>query len=177
MKRKTYKTVRSLLVFIATFLPLFISLELRNFQAIAQTNQGVIHTPPSNIRKTPNGELVCSIEVVTEISLYRYNHGWYLTNACGNWGYIHESQLTIKNTYRNNNHDLHCYVTNTESGRLAIRKTPAGNAIAGLNKNNRMIYLGGNIPWFYVEVISSPNSVANGKRGWVNADYLRCYKN
>jgi len=52
-----------------------------------------VFAPPSNIRTSPNGEIICSIRAVKTINIYGYRNGWYKTDACGESGYINESQV------------------------------------------------------------------------------------
>jgi len=56
---------------------------------------GVVFDPPSKIRRTPNGEVVCTIQDVTGIALAGGVTGdgqWYRTTVCGG-GVIHQSQV------------------------------------------------------------------------------------
>jgi hypothetical protein len=55
----------------------------------------VVFDPPSKIRKTPNGTVVCTLRDVTAIALaggVTGNGEWYRTFACGG-GVIHKSQV------------------------------------------------------------------------------------
>jgi hypothetical protein len=54
----------------------------------------VIFNPPTNIRKTPNGKVICTITELRAIGISGSgsSNGWYRTNACG-YGYVHQSQL------------------------------------------------------------------------------------
>jgi hypothetical protein len=54
----------------------------------------VIFNPPTNIRKTPNGKVICTITELRAIGISGSgpSKGWYRTNVCG-YGYIHQSQL------------------------------------------------------------------------------------
>jgi hypothetical protein len=54
----------------------------------------VIFNPPTNIRKTPNGKVICTITELRVIAISGSgpSNGWYRTNACG-YGYVHQSQL------------------------------------------------------------------------------------
>jgi len=140
----------------------------------AQNNQAVIFAPPSNVRATPNGQVICSIKVVTTINTYGYKNGWYVTDVCGRNGYIHESQIRWQNANRSGNNPNRCYVSNLKQGQLAVRKSPGGAAIAGLDNGNIVQYIRGKIPWYYVHVLDGPNRLVNGVTGWVNANYLNC---
>ncbi|WP_246140398.1 hypothetical protein [Euhalothece natronophila] len=60
------------------------------------SSQGVarVFDPPSNVRETPNGRIICSVRQVTMIDLYGSpSNGWYQTDVCGPMGYIHHSQI------------------------------------------------------------------------------------
>ncbi|NJM44829.1 MAG: hypothetical protein HC860_00630 [Alkalinema sp. RU_4_3] len=53
----------------------------------------VIFNPPTNIRKTPNGKVICQITDLRVISISGGpSNGWYRTGLCG-YDYIHKSQL------------------------------------------------------------------------------------
>jgi serine/threonine-protein kinase len=60
---------------------------------VAQSSEVFVYDPPSNVRKTPNGQIICSVKTPTTIKTYGYTNGWYQTNFCGSDGYIHESQV------------------------------------------------------------------------------------
>lgn len=57
------------------------------------TGAAVVFAPPSNVRATPNGTIICSVRSVSTIDLYDYANGWYKTDVCGAIGFIHHSQL------------------------------------------------------------------------------------
>ena len=145
-------------------------------EVLAQNSTATIYAPPSNVRATPNGQIICSIKTVTVINTYDYQGGWYQTDICGTNGYIHESQLRFsQSNYPSDIDSTKCSVINIRTGQLALRQAPAGESIAGLDNNNVVEYLQGEMPWFYVRVLNGPNSRVNGKTGWVNANYLDCY--
>lgn len=60
-----------------------------------------VFDPPSNVRHTPNGAIVCSIQSGQEIYMIgKANRDWYITDACTRhnspgtvWGVIHKSQI------------------------------------------------------------------------------------
>jgi serine/threonine-protein kinase len=142
--------------------------------SVAQNVQAVIYAPPSNVRATPNGQVICRITAVTRINTYSYNKGWYRTDVCGRNGYIHESQVRFESVGQSPSFSGTCYVTNIRTGQLAVRKSPGGASIVGLNNGNTVQYLEGDMPWYYIRVISGPNPQVNGRTGWVNANYLNC---
>ncbi|MEE3719636.1 hypothetical protein V2H45_23115 [Tumidithrix elongata RA019] len=49
--------------------------------------------PPSNVRATPNGSIICSIPTRQRITTYGSVGSWYYTDACGEMGVIHNSQI------------------------------------------------------------------------------------
>lgn len=61
--------------------------------------------PPTNIRKTPNGEVLCRIDQAQMLEVYNgspVEHNgakWYQTQVCGSdlWGVVHESQVSTPN--------------------------------------------------------------------------------
>jgi serine/threonine-protein kinase len=59
---------------------------------------GTVSDPPSNVRVTPNGQILCKIKTRRRITIWNDAVGgdaWYATNACGSLGvgYIHQSQV------------------------------------------------------------------------------------
>ncbi|NJP10983.1 MAG: hypothetical protein HC866_17130 [Leptolyngbyaceae cyanobacterium RU_5_1] len=54
---------------------------------------GFVFAPPSNVRTSPNGNILCSISTRTRVNLYGSSGSWYYTDACGSIGLIHSSQL------------------------------------------------------------------------------------
>jgi hypothetical protein len=68
-----------------------------------------------------------------------------------------------------------CTVVGIKKGQLALRVSPGGKAIAGLDNGNTVTrYRRGSKPWVYVIVEEGPNSRVNGKKGWVNSNFLSC---
>lgn len=140
-------------------------------EALAGT--AFVMDPPSNVRVVPNGKILCVIPSRVNINVYGYERGWYLTDACGRMGYIHESQVRLAGGgYGGRRGD--CVVVGLKRGQLALRKSPGGESIAGLNNGNTVDYLAGDFPWYYVRVVSGPNRRVTGMEGWVNANYLLC---
>lgn len=60
-----------------------------------------VFDPPSHVRHTPNGEIVCTIKRSQTIYfIAKANENWYITDACSPqnqpgtvWGVIHKSQF------------------------------------------------------------------------------------
>ncbi len=176
----TVSTLKNLFILSTSILSFSIPLQFKNSDVLAQNAQAFIYDPPSNVKFTPNGRIQCTIKFTTYITTYGYNNGWYITDVCGETGYIHQSQITFPNSSQNSSsssQDVDCWVTNIQTGQLAVRSSPGGASIAGLNNNNTVQYIKGDIPWYYIRVIQGPNSQVSGKTGWVNANYLECYWN
>jgi len=55
----------------------------------------IVFDPPSNIRATPNGRILCSVTSKGSIRIYDETNGWYRTDACGTMGVIHKSQISF----------------------------------------------------------------------------------
>lgn len=53
----------------------------------------IVHDPPSNVRVTPNGAFLCTINSRQTIRVGQPRADWYPTAACGRAGFIHRSQL------------------------------------------------------------------------------------
>jgi Bacterial SH3 domain len=153
-----------------------IQLEIKPQSAIAQSSQdAVVFAPPSNIRSTPNGNVICSVPNIKTINVYGYENGWYQTDFCGGWGYIHESQIRLKQNFQATKPQIFCDVVNIKKGQLALRFSPNGKSRAGLNNGNTVKVLNEQGNWDYVRVMQGANSRVNGLEGWVNSNYLSCY--
>jgi hypothetical protein len=67
--------------------------------ALSQSGQtAVVFDPPSNVRSSPNGKVICSVGAVTNINIYGSTQGWYVTDVCGSRGYIHNSQIRLQSS-------------------------------------------------------------------------------
>lgn len=57
----------------------------------------VVFDPPSNVRSSPNGKVLCQISDIRSIKIYDVTHDstgdWYQTDACEKTGFIHSSQI------------------------------------------------------------------------------------
>lgn len=144
-------------------------------QAIAQSpKRAIVFAPSSNIRSVPNGKVVCSVRTRATINVYNRNGNWYETDFCGDWGFIHQSQIRFQQDSQAEESSTFCDVVNIQSGQLALRFSPNGKSRAGLNNGNIVRYLKRQGIWSYVRVIRGPNRQVNGLEGWVNSDYLNC---
>lgn len=62
-----------------------------------------VHSPPTNVRETPDGKILCVIKEKKMIQLQGStniedeNGEWIRTNACGKPGVIHSSQINLAN--------------------------------------------------------------------------------
>ena len=55
-----------------------------------------VFDPPSNIRSEPDGNVLCSIKNPTTINIYDSLGSWYYTDACGETGVVHSSQIRFR---------------------------------------------------------------------------------
>ena len=53
----------------------------------------IVFDPPSNVRRQPGGNLLCSIDTRQSIRVGQAQGNWYPTPACGTHGFIHKSQV------------------------------------------------------------------------------------
>lgn len=54
----------------------------------------LVTDPPSNIRATPNGKILCSVTIKDQkLSILSKDGEWFKTNYCGSTGYIHQDQV------------------------------------------------------------------------------------
>lgn len=61
----------------------------------AEVAVALVFDPPSNIRFSPNGDVMCAVTSKGSIRIYDKVDGWYRTDACGLIGVIHESQISF----------------------------------------------------------------------------------
>jgi hypothetical protein len=60
---------------------------------ITQAGSALVIDPPSNVRESPNGQIICAVREKININLYERQGLWYRTDVCGRMGWIHASQL------------------------------------------------------------------------------------
>jgi hypothetical protein len=53
----------------------------------------VVFDPPSNIRVSPNGAILCTLRSRVNIKIYGNQGEWHYTDVCGPMGMIHASQI------------------------------------------------------------------------------------
>jgi hypothetical protein len=63
------------------------------FNSIVDSGKAFIFDPPSNVRTSPNGNILCSVKTSTTINVYGSVNSWYYTDVCGRIGLIHSSQI------------------------------------------------------------------------------------
>jgi len=61
--------------------------------AVSSSGAAIIFDPPSNIRSTPNGNILCSVTSRGSIPIQGREGDWYRTDYCGSVGYIHKGQV------------------------------------------------------------------------------------
>lgn len=64
---------------------------------VSSSRRGRVYDPPSNVRTSPNGSVLCSVRNVTDINIYGSTGSWYYTDYCGEMGVINISQIRILN--------------------------------------------------------------------------------
>lgn len=67
-----------------------------NSPIISDSGVAIVFDPPSNVRKTPNGEIICSVIERGAINISGSTENWYYTDVCGTRGVIHRSQITFQ---------------------------------------------------------------------------------
>ncbi|NJP08755.1 MAG: hypothetical protein HC866_04115 [Leptolyngbyaceae cyanobacterium RU_5_1] len=70
----------------------FVCSRVRNVSTSVVPQTVRVIDPPSNVRATPNGRIVCTLPR-TNIQVFESVGSWYRTHACGRSGYIHVSQI------------------------------------------------------------------------------------
>lgn len=56
----------------------------------------LIFDPPSNVRISPNGEILCSIKEKTRVTINQTNGDWYNVDICASSGWIKADQLKFE---------------------------------------------------------------------------------
>lgn len=64
-----------------------------NGPTISSSGAGIVFDPPSNIRSTPNGSILCSVTSRGAIPIQGRQGDWYQTDYCGSPGFIHKEQI------------------------------------------------------------------------------------
>ncbi len=59
----------------------------------SRTGSAFVFDPPSNVRVSPNGNVLCVVRSRQNVNLYGSKGDWYYTDVCGSMGLIHSSQL------------------------------------------------------------------------------------
>lgn len=62
-------------------------------ESISKAGVATVFKPPSNVRVSPNGAILCSVRQKQDINVYDMQGNWYTTDVCGTLGYIHAGQL------------------------------------------------------------------------------------
>lgn len=52
-----------------------------------------VFAPPSNVRTSPDGDILCSVDTQKMIETYGSQGAWFYTDVCGKMGVIHSSQI------------------------------------------------------------------------------------
>ena len=60
---------------------------------ISSVGAAIVYDPPSNVRVSPNGDILCSVREPSAINIYGTVGSWYYTDVCGRMGVIHTSQI------------------------------------------------------------------------------------
>ena len=61
--------------------------------AVSSSGVAIVFDPPSNIRATPNGAILCAVTSRGSIPIQGQTGDWYRTDYCGSPGYIHKDQV------------------------------------------------------------------------------------
>jgi len=54
-----------------------------------------VFNPPSNVRISPNSEILCSVGTRRNIKVYGSIGDWFYTDICGAMGVVHSSQIRL----------------------------------------------------------------------------------
>lgn len=59
----------------------------------SKAGAAIVFDPPSNVRTSPNGAILCAVQKKTTINILGSEGAWYKTDVCGSMGFIHGDQL------------------------------------------------------------------------------------
>jgi hypothetical protein len=76
-----------------TMLEVVCSYRFDSSQSTSRVGAAMVFSPPSNVRKSPNGDIICSVRKRMTINIYGSVGSWYYTDVCGEMGVIHSSQI------------------------------------------------------------------------------------
>ena len=62
-------------------------------RSTSRVGTAIVFDPPSNVRVSPNGDILCSVRGRSTINIYGSVGSWYYTDVCGSIGVIHSSQV------------------------------------------------------------------------------------
>jgi serine/threonine protein kinase, bacterial len=65
----------------------------KSSSADSQVAKATVFSPPTNVRESPEGKILCTINKRASINTYGFSDSWYKTDACGSMGVIHADQL------------------------------------------------------------------------------------
>lgn len=71
-------------------------LQASRHRGVSKSGVAIVFDPPSNIRKAPNQEILCSVQEKKTIPIYGSTGSWYWTDTCGTMGVIDSSQVTFQ---------------------------------------------------------------------------------
>jgi hypothetical protein len=62
---------------------------------VSNVGVAIVFDPPSNVRTSPNGKILCSVRENVTVNIYGSVDDWYYTDVCGNGtkGVIHSTQV------------------------------------------------------------------------------------
>ena len=69
------------------------SSQLVSQSSTSQAGSAIVFDPPSNVRVSPNGAILCSVQRKTTINIYGSSGSWYNTDICGTMGVISRDQI------------------------------------------------------------------------------------
>jgi hypothetical protein len=64
-----------------------------SYQRKQKAKPAYVFAPPSNVRTSPDGDILCSVDTQKMIETYGSQGVWFYTNVCGKMGIIHSSQI------------------------------------------------------------------------------------
>jgi hypothetical protein len=80
-----------------TMLEVVCSYRFDSSQSTSRIATAIVFSPPSNVRTSPNGNIICSVRERRNINIYGSVGSWYYTDVCGEMGLIHSSQIKFDN--------------------------------------------------------------------------------
>jgi len=106
----------------------------------------------TNVRSTPNGDVVMKIKDGSPIRYSKYNASWCIVyNSYGDeLGYVHSSKIVDEISYDSASPNLNSGYIKQEGGYTNVRYTPNGDIVMKIKDGSPILYSRYNASWCIV---------------------------